>query len=247
MNENKQFDYKGIDKEGMETLMTIAKADKFNAWMYESIQPHCSGEILEIGSGIGNISYFFLSNGANITLSDLRENYFDVLKNNFNSYPNLKGIMILDLVDGEFDVRFGHLFNTFDTIFALNVVEHIEDDNQAIINCKKMLKKGGKLVILVPAYNFLYNRFDKELGHYRRYTLTALKKKFVNTGFEVKAGRYFNFIGIFGWFVSGKIMKNKVIPSQQMSLFNKLVPVFKFADSLLFKKSGLSVIVVGVK
>jgi len=50
------FDYKEIDKEGAQTLEIISQARRFNRWMYESIQPYCSGKILEVGSGIGTIS-----------------------------------------------------------------------------------------------------------------------------------------------------------------------------------------------
>ena len=51
-----EFSFKEIDEEGMETLKAISEANKFNEWMYERIAPDCSGKILEIGSGIGNIS-----------------------------------------------------------------------------------------------------------------------------------------------------------------------------------------------
>ena len=54
------FQFKEIDKEGWETLLAISKADRFNRWMYDIIQPFIKGNILEIGSGIGNISQYFL-------------------------------------------------------------------------------------------------------------------------------------------------------------------------------------------
>ncbi len=49
---------KEIDIEGEDTLIAIAKADKFNFWMYSQLRPFLQGNILEIGSGIGNISDF---------------------------------------------------------------------------------------------------------------------------------------------------------------------------------------------
>jgi len=54
-------------------------------------------------------------------------------------------------------------------------------------------------------------------------------------------------MGIPGWYISGKLQKNKTIPKGQMSLYNKFVPVFKLVDKLLFNKVGLSVISVGIK
>lgn len=244
---HRPFNFKHIDEEGEETLDAIAKADLFNEWMYKTILPYCKGRILEIGSGIGNISGQFLKDGYRITLSDIREYYCDKLATKFGDHPQLDDILILDLADPDFDDRFGHLFGQFDTIFALNVVEHIYDDNLALGNAKKLLAPGGNVVILVPAYQFLFNGFDVSLEHYRRYTVESLKKVFLANQYRIVHSQYFNFIGIFGWFVSGKIQKNKTIPESQMGLYNKLVPVFKFFDRLIFNKAGLSAIVVGSK
>ena len=54
---------------GHETLKTIAKANEFNQWMYEAIEPYLKGKILEVGSGIGNISRYAIKKGKPITLT----------------------------------------------------------------------------------------------------------------------------------------------------------------------------------
>ncbi len=233
---------KEIDLEGLETLSVIEKADRFNEWMYNTIGPHCKGKILEIGSGIGNISKFFIDNNRDIVLSDLRDNYCEILKKKFKN-PVIK----IDLVSDNFETEYAHLIGTFDSVFALNVVEHIKDDLQAIANCKKLLKDGGILIILVPAYQFLFNNFDVELEHFRRYTQKSLKDIIVKNGLQVKKLFSFNLIGILGWYVSGNILKKKTIPEGQMGLFNLLVPIFKLADFVTFRKIGLSVICVSEK
>jgi 2-polyprenyl-3-methyl-5-hydroxy-6-metoxy-1,4-benzoquinol methylase len=240
-----EFSYKEIDQEGLETLDVIAGADKFNRWMYDTIAPFCNGRILEIGSGIGNISQFFVERQADIVLSDIRDNYCEALSSKLSS----RGIAVhnIDLVAPDFDQRYAALLGTFDSVFALNVVEHIEDDVLAVANCAKFLKKGGCLLILVPAYQALYNHFDRELYHYRRYNKKMLGTLFQKNNFAIQRQQYFNLIGILGWYVSGKLQKNKTIPKGQMGLYNKLVPLFKLADSVVFKKAGLSVITAGIK
>ena len=242
-----KFNFKEQDKEGLDNLNVIAQADKFNAWMYETILPYCQGNILEIGSGIGNISNFFLVNNKKITLSDIRENYVKRLKDNFKSYSTLSDAILLDLVCPEFEIKYQNFLESFDTIFALNVIEHIENDELAIQNCKKLLKPNGNLIILVPAYQSLYNIFDKELYHYRRYTKKTLNPLFISEKLQIVSSKYFNAAGILGWFVSGKIQKNKTLPKGQMSLFNKLVPIFKLIDKVVFNKVGLSVITISKK
>jgi len=241
-----EFKFQEIDTTGAETLNALAKADKFNEWMYNTIAPYLGGNILEIGSGIGNLSRFFLNSETRISLSDIRLNYYECLLNEFSGKPGIKEIIQMDLVDNDFDRKFAHLFNSFDGLFALNVIEHIEDDDLAVKNCKKLLKPGGKLVILVPAYQWLYNKLDKGLEHYRRYTKTSLKK-LMGRQLEVIHAQYFNLAGIFGWFLVGTIMKKNMIPGSNVHVYNTLVPFFRLADKLIFNQAGLSAIAVGKK
>jgi SAM-dependent methyltransferase len=241
----KHFEYIENDDIGIETLDVISGADNFNRWMYETIKDHCSGNILEIGSGLGNISRYFLDANARITLSDIRANYCNYLKENFKEYSNLQEVINFDLVDPDFDSKYKNYFNKFDTVFALNVIEHIKDDKLAIQNAKKLIKPLGKLVVLVPAYDFLYNNFDTGLCHYRRYNLRKLKNLYTSVSFNVTEGFYFNCVGMIGWYISGKLQGNKSIPKSQFAIYNKLVFLFRLADKLVFNRIGLSVIVIG--
>ncbi|BDS13708.1 class I SAM-dependent methyltransferase [Aureispira anguillae] len=243
----KELEFKEIDHIGGETLDVISDADKFNQWTYDTIEPYCKGKILEIGSGVGNISQFFLQAEASILLSDIRQVYCDELQKKFGDAPSLAGIELLDLVVPDFDQRFAHLLGTFDTVFSLNVVEHIYDDTLAIKNCKKLLKKGGHLIILVPSFQWLYNGLDKDLDHYRRYNKKSLAALFDQNELTIIRKQYFNFMGIFAWFISGKLQKNNTIPGKQMRLYNMFVPLFRWIDKLVFRRAGLSTIVVGKK
>ena len=132
-------------------------------------------------------------------------------------------------------------------MFALNVIEHIYNDDLAIENCYKLLTKNGNCVILVPAFQTLYNQFDKELEHYRRYTKKTLDALIIKSGFTLKHHQYFNLMGILGWYISGKLQGNKTIPKNQMSFYDTMVPAFKLIDKCMFNIAGLSVISVGVK
>ena len=161
--------------------------------------------------------------------------------------PNYLGAEVMDLIDPGFETKFAHHLNQYDTAFALNVVEHISDDTMALKNCFKLLKPGGHLVILVPSYQALYNKFDVELGHYRRYTKSSLSKVFKQSDYQIIHKQYFNFMGIFGWFVTGGIMKKKSIPGDQMKLYNTLVPIFKIIDKVILNSAGLSTVIVGKK
>lgn len=240
--ETAKFKYQDVDTVGLETLNAIAEAPNLNRWMYETIRPFCKGKILEVGSGTGNISEYFLKDDYLITLSDLRQNYCDIVSEKFRDYENLGGVIKLDICG---DVS--KCAEQFDTIFALNVVEHIEDHERALSNMRRMLKPNGKVIVLVPAHMQLYNSFDKELMHFRRYNRESLTGLLSCTGFAVDKSFYFNSTGLLGWFVSGKVQKNTQIPSSQMRVYNKLVPLFRLIDTITLHKIGLSIVSVGIR
>ena len=234
------------DPTGLLTLERFAEARNFNRWLFETIAPYCKGRVLEVGSGIGNISHFFLENNFQTTLSDLRSEYCHALEQRFGGNPSLMGIKKIDLTDAAFSTSHADLLGFFDTIVALNVIEHIENAALAVSNCNKLLKANGQIIILVPAYQFLYNSFDVELGHYIRYNTKSLKKLLEETGFAVTHQQYFNAAGITGWLMNG-LFRKKLIPKKQLKIFDKLVPVIRFIDAITFNTVGLSIIAVAKK
>jgi SAM-dependent methyltransferase len=235
-----------FDQVGFSTLEHLNGADRLNQWIFATIRPHVSGDVLEIGSGIGNISACCIQNGIPLSVSDCNEQYCRLLEKNFAGNPFVKNVFRIDLGDKAFKVMYADILGSFDTVFALNVVEHIGDDAVAVANCHRLLAPGGSLVILVPAHQWLYNVLDRELGHYRRYTRVSVAKLLSNDFVDIKT-RYFNLAGILGWFVSGSIFRKKTLPRGPINIFNKLVPLFRLADRLTLNQLGLSVIAVGRK
>lgn len=73
-----------------------------------------------------------------------------------------------------------------DVLIMLNVLEHIEKDGEAIYKAFNLLKPGGKLIIEVPAGPTLFDSYDEQLQHFRRYTALELKKKLEFVGFKIK-------------------------------------------------------------
>lgn len=235
------------DRVGSETLKILSKAHHFNDWMYQSILPFCQSPIMEIGSGLGNISQFFLQDNSEILLTDLRSEYCQLLEKRFKSQPSLLGVDKIDLVHADFDRHYQKHLGKFNTVYALNVVEHIENDLKALENCYKLLQKDGNLIILVPAYNSLFCDLDRKLGHFRRYTKKSLSNIFEKAGFQISHRQYFNFAAVGGWFLYGKLLRYQILPEKPIQAYNRLVPIFKVLDRAIFNKMGNSVIIVGKK
>jgi 2-polyprenyl-3-methyl-5-hydroxy-6-metoxy-1,4-benzoquinol methylase len=231
---------------GQKTLEAISQAHRFNQWMYDTIRPYCHGNILEVGSGIGNISSFFVQDNFQITLSDVDDQYLQTLKDKYVSTRNVREVMLLDLEQTDFENVYKDKQNFFDTVFLLNVLEHIKDDNKAMHNCKYLLKHGGTLIVLVPAYSWLYARLDKTLAHYRRYNLRKLQDILSRQQLTLRKQFYFNATGILGW-LYGKLFRLPVVPSTEMKVYDKMVPLGKLVDKIVLGKIGLSAIVIGEK
>jgi len=223
-------------------LKILRKADNFSNWMFSQIKPFLKGTILELGSGIGTYSKLVIDNFPNnkIILSDIDKKYVNYLKGKF-AQSNVS-VFKLDITN-ENDFR--NLNCTVDSIFVLNVLEHVEDDVQVLKNCYSILNPGGKLIILVPAHKFLFNCIDKTVGHYRRYTKKEMISKVSKTKFKIKRLFYFNFLSIFGWYWNGSILKKEILNESALGLFNKLVPILSFFEKhILRKKLGMSLVVV---
>ena len=80
--------------------------------------------------------------------------------------------------------------NFYDLILLADVIEHVKQPKVLLKDLKKFLKKDGHILITVPAYQFLFSKKDKVLGHYRRYNKELLKTEL--SGFKVENISYFN-------------------------------------------------------
>lgn len=80
----------------------------------------------------------------------------------------------------------------FDYITALDVIEHIENEKSFLERIKMLLNNNGKVLLTVPAYQWLYCQYDKEAGHFRRYSKTEIKNLMETNGFIVENITYFN-------------------------------------------------------
>lgn len=134
-----------------------------------------------------------------------------------------------------------------DVLVMLNVLEHIEDDVTALTNACKLLKCGGALIIEVPAGPLLYDQYDAELHHFRRYSAKNLQRKLDQAGFNVLRRTHLGFV-LFPAFAVVKLLnkwsplgKNKaVVRTQAAKTSNsRLVELAMFFESKWFGRLNL--------
>lgn len=224
---------------GHETLERISGSlGRYNTWMYQQIADAVGDAVLEVGSGIGNLSGF-LTTRQRVCLTDVSSTYLAILGERFAAHPHVS-VHAWDLGTEPPAALEPH---SFDTVICLNVLEHIEDDRKALKRLHSLLKPHGRLALLVPAHPALYNGFDKGVGHFRRYRLPDLKRLLGETGFKPQRLWHFNALGALGWFVNGNLLRKTILPTGQMKLFDRLVPLLKFEQRLTLP-FGISIIAI---
>ena len=101
-----------------------------------------------------------------------------------------RGLCNLKRGDG---TRLPYDSNCFDVVLALDVLEHIKDDNEAVSELYRVLKPGGICIVFVPTFQILWGVTDVLSEHFRRYRLPQVKKLLSNTGFYILRASYYNF------------------------------------------------------
>lgn len=219
-------------------LETMNEAKRFNDEVFRKVEPFLGREILEVGTGIGNFTERLLEKGSVVGVEIVPEFVVEAkrrLKDRVELHEADMGVEIPSFLAGR----------TFDTIVCMNVLEHIEDDRRTLRNFKTLLAPGGKVVLVVPAHQFLFNPLDSHDGHFRRYAKSDLVAKLKEAGFKVPHVSRFNLVGIAGWFVNGTLLRKEELPTGQMKLYDRLAPLFFAFEKLVGPPIGLSLLAVG--
>ena len=230
------------DPIGAETLRRIYKLNNLNRWMWSRIDPWVGQRVMEAGCGVGTMTAFLLDREY-VCGVDLNAQHLADLKAKLGQPDNLDTFQS-DLQDP----KLGQLAEkNLDTIVCLNVLEHIEDHNAALNNFHAALRPGGRLVLLVPAYQSLYGTLDLGLSHFRRYGKRDLHDLLKSHNLNPINHRYLTMFGILGWWLNGKVLKRNLLPSGQLNLYNALVPFFMAVENLTGPPCGLSHVIVAEK
>jgi SAM-dependent methyltransferase len=206
--------------------------------MFDRLRPWIGRRVLEIGSGIGNLSAFLVDR-EQLVLTDTREEYLSRLRKRFAGHRNV-AVARLYLPNDDSALA----GQRFDTIICLNVLEHVDDDISALVAIRGLLAPSGRLVLLVPALPGLYGSIDRALGHHRRYKRAGLAELLNATGFRVAHIEYFNLAGIPGWWWAGRVFRRQTIPGGSLKLYDALVPLFRL-ERLIPWRVGQSLIAIG--
>jgi glycosyltransferase involved in cell wall biosynthesis len=216
------------DEHGSQILARLSRAPRFNAWMADVIRPFCGARVLEIGSGVGNLSRALLPR-VEYVASDVNPLYLRILENLAADRPYLRS-SYCNLNDLD---SFPRSAEGYDTVVCLNVIEHMDDDRKSLMNIKVVLSEAGRAIVLVPQGPWNFGTLDVVLGHQRRYTRLTLSELATACGLEIKSLIEFNRIGTIAWFLNGRILKRRSFGIFQIWTLNLLTPIMRRLDSVL--------------
>ena len=216
------------DEFGSQILARLARAPRFNRWMADVIRPFCGNLVLEIGSGVGNLTQQLIPRRKYV-VSDINPLYLQTLQSLRADRPYIK-TTYCDVTELS---TFPAAEGPYDTVICLNVIEHVENDRAALSNIKSVISETGRAIILVPQGQWNFGTLDEVLGHHRRYSKESLRQLAADCGMVVRELVEFNRIGTIAWVLNGKILRRRGFGRGQIAVLNLLTPVFRVIDRLL--------------
>ena len=229
---------------GAKTLRRMATLAPYNRWLHERFEHFLGDRILEVGSGVGNQTRFFIDNRGCVVASDIEPHYVRELTSRFGERSNVRIASYRFPLDRASRAELHN--DRIDTIVCMNVLEHIEDDVATLTDFAAVLPTDGRLVLLVPSLKALYGTLDHHLNHYRRYDQEELRGKLATSGFTIDTMRFLNRVAVPGWWLNSRVLKRKVLPRGQLRFFKWLMPLLRLEEKHP-PRFGLSLLVLARK
>lgn len=179
-------------------------------------------QILDFGAGVGTFATMLRERGRRVDCLEIDATESGVLRE--------KGFVVFE--------NLAHVpYDTYDVIYSLNVLEHIADHEEVLVELYKKLKPGGKLFVYVPAFQLLYSDFDAMLGHVRRYHLTELRMLLEKVGYSIEDIRYYDTLGFVAAYVFKLLrMKPTHVTKGKLWFFDRIVFPFNRITDPIFRR-----------
>ena len=222
-------------------LELFANAKNWKNYIKNYLNKYIKGSILEVGAGIGsNTGLLYNSHCHKWLCLEPDRRLFDALQLTISS----QSISNCQAQNGTIDLLEDQLF---DSILYLDVLEHIRDDKNEVIQVVQNLKIGGYLIILCPAHQWLFSPFDIAVGHYRRYNKSSLQAV-IPDDIQIVEVVYLDCIGLLANLGNRLFLKQSKPNLIQIRIWDKfMVSLSRFVDPLIGYRAGKSVVLIGKK
>jgi SAM-dependent methyltransferase len=195
----------------------MSRARNYFAWQSRLVSREIGRRVVEVGCGVGNFTGTLLDRGVVIAVDPDAE-CLSRVRERYPNQPNLHTFQ----ADASDEIFLEVARFRPDSCVCLNVLEHIEDDEQAVRNMASVIPPGGAIVLLLPAFPALYGPIDRNLGHHRRYRRDAVARLAAAAGLRVRRARYMNAIGFFGWWINARVLRRDTQSAAQIDVFDRV-------------------------
>jgi SAM-dependent methyltransferase len=219
-------------------LELFAGATTWKSYVRSHLRSFLSGDILEVGAGIG---------AATAAFNDGTSQRWVCLEPDRVLAERIKPG--LPPKSANCEVVVGDLTNLdpqdrFDCILYMDVLEHIKDDGAEVARAVRHLKPNGALAILSPALPWLFTPFDAAIGHYRRYSRNSLRSIAPPSLREAKC-IYLDSAGFLASLGNKLILRSPAPSAAQIRFWDRfMVPMSRISDRVLGYSIGRSILVV---
>ena len=230
------FTYSGEELDSLDGMRN------YHAWIARRFAPFLGARIVEAGAGIGTFAEHLLAAapGARVTLVEPAANNYPHLHARFADRARVRTLQgYLDDAGAD---------GSADSVVAVNVMEHVRDDDAFLRTAHRLLASGGHALLFVPALPGLYGTLDEAFEHFRRYTRPGLAQRLRAAGFNPLRVQYTNLPGIAAWWLSGRVLRRRTVTARDARLYDRwVVPWVRELERVWTPPLGQSLIAVARK
>jgi SAM-dependent methyltransferase len=224
---------------GLQTavLEDLAEAVNYRRWLVDLALPYLGDDPLEVGSGLGQYAADWRAAGvARLTVSEADPERLAALRRRFSGDAGVTA--------RELSVPASER-SSYSAVVAYNVLEHIVDERAALVGFRDLVRAGGRVVLVVPAFPSAMSRFDRAIGHQRRYRTGPLRAVVEAAGLQVEELRYVNSIGLLGWYVVMRALRGRPRAGSVLTTYDRgVVPWLRRLEARWSPPFGQSLFLV---
>ena len=222
-----------MKKSDTNALESMDFAKNYNNYILKKILGNLNeGKIVDFGAGYGTFSEMLISLKKDVTAVEVDEEAIKIL--------DKKGIKNTENLYSQTEL--------FENIISLNVLEHIEDDQETLDSLFKSMKISGKLILYLPASMLAWSYIDEWVNHKRRYTKNNLSEKVQKAGFNILSAEYVDFIGWIGIIFMKLIRYEPALNEKKIVFYDKYIfKPFRFFDFIFKNIIGKNIFLVAEK
>lgn len=228
-------DFKYVGSE----LDLFAAVWNWKAYWSRQLQSYLTGDILEVGAGIGSNTRLLDPGGSGrwVCLEPDPELAGQLVEN----FGEMEARRKYETVCGTLESLAGR---QFDTIVYIDVLEHIDNDREELNRAASHLRPGGCLIVLSPAHQRLYSPFDAAIGHFRRYNRRMLHA-ISPAGLRLERMRYLDCAGLILSTGNMLLLRQSMPTKAQLRFWDHwIVPISRVLDKLFLYSIGKTIIAV---